>query len=86
MRSMGFGLNAVSCLSTTAIVIAGFAFIDDTDILHVAPSVRSRGEDVHAAMHDVLRTWEGILRVTGGALRGDKSCWYLLDCVHVDGG
>jgi hypothetical protein len=30
-------------------------------------------------MQKVFDTWEGLLRTTGGALRDDKSYWYLLD-------
>jgi hypothetical protein len=30
-------------------------------------------------MQRVVDMWEGLLRVTGGALRDDKSYWYLLD-------
>jgi hypothetical protein len=30
-------------------------------------------------MQEVVDTWEGLLRATGGALQDDKSYWYLLD-------
>ena len=42
----GFGLNILSCLSQLALVIAGFAFVDDTDIINVATSVNTTGEEL----------------------------------------
>jgi hypothetical protein len=79
MRDSGFGLNFVTALSSCAIVLAGFAFVDDTDLLHVAPHSSSLTEDLIPQMQEVVDTWEGLLRATGGALRDDKSYWYLLN-------
>ena len=80
MRYEGFGLNALSCLSQLALVIAGFAFVDDTDIINAAPSVNMIGEDLLTQQQQyVVDTWESTLRATGGALRQDKSYWYMID-------
>ena len=46
MRDEGFGSNALSCLSQLALVITGFVFVDDTDIINAAPSVKTTGEDL----------------------------------------
>ena len=44
MRDEGFGLNDLSFLSQLALVITGFAFLDDTGIINAAPSVNMTGE------------------------------------------
>jgi len=36
-------------------------------------------------MQSALSTWEGIVQATGGALAPDKSWWYLVDFVWVNG-
>ena len=46
MRDPGFGLDAATCLSQLTLVIAGFAFVDDTDIINAASSVNTRGDDL----------------------------------------
>ena len=33
--------------------------------------------------HNVVDTWEGILRATGGELQPDKSYWYIIDYQHI---
>ena len=47
MRDQGFGLDTVSCPSQLVLVIAGFEFVDDTDI-NAASSVNTRGGDLLA--------------------------------------
>jgi hypothetical protein len=43
MRDEGFGLNLLSALFLTSIFIAGFAFVDDTDLLHAATHPNTPG-------------------------------------------
>ena len=52
--------------------------MDDTDVIHTGEAGMS-GEDLGAAMQQVVDHWEGGLRATGGALRVDKSFWCLID-------
>jgi hypothetical protein len=85
MRAQGFGLNIVTVFSTLSVVLAGYAFVDDTDILHAAAGVNVKGEDLVPQMQQVLNMWEGLLRATGGALRDDKSYWYLIDYTYRNG-
>jgi hypothetical protein len=37
MQDTGFGLNILTSFTMTSIVIVGFAFVNDTDLLHTAP-------------------------------------------------
>ena len=60
-------------------MIEGFAFVDDIFIINVAPSVNTRGEELLKQQQHVVDTWEGTLRVTRGALRLDKTYWYMID-------
>ena len=41
MQDEGFGLNTLFCLSPLALVIAGFTFVDDIDIINTSPSVNT---------------------------------------------
>ena len=82
MRDNGYGLDALSCLTQLSLVIAGFAFVDDTDIINAGKSVDTTGEDLLIQQQQVVDTWEGSLNATGGALRPDKSYWYMLDYKH----
>jgi hypothetical protein len=86
MRDSGFELNYITALSATSIVLAGFAFVDNTDLLHVAPHPSTPAETLIPQMQQVVDTWEGLLRATGGALRDDKSYWHLLDYKFQQGG
>ena len=86
MSSQGFGLNFTSILSFTAIAMVGFAFVDDTDLIHSAnhpdPIYHKRSptiNKVRAEAQQDLNLWEGLIRATGGALNVKKSFWYSVD-------
>lgn len=81
MRTAGFGLQLLTCLSTVLISFLCYAFVDDTDLVHTGVSVNTSGPEVLRDMRRFVQHWEGGLRATGGALRVDKSCWYLIDFV-----
>ena len=83
IRYEGFGLNALSCVSQLALVIAGFACSDDTDIINADPSVKTIGEELLKQQQHVVDTWEGTLRATGGALRPATSYWFMIDYQHT---
>ena len=79
MRTAGFGIRLNTCLSLTALAFLCYAFVDDTDLVHTGSSVNTTGQSIIQDMRRFLRHWEGGLRATGGALRVDKSYWYLID-------
>jgi hypothetical protein len=56
-----------------------YAFVDDTDLVHIAKDVDTRGPTIIAEMQSALDHWEGGLKATGGALVPEKSYWYLID-------
>ena len=82
MRSKGFGLSILSAISFNALVIAGFAFVDDADIIHAANDPYTDSREVLNAAQKAMDTWEGVLNATGGAIGaddGNKAFWYFLD-------
>ena len=70
-------------MSQLALVIAGFVFVDDTDIINVAPTVNTTDEELLQQQQQLVDTWEGTLRATGGALRPDNFYWYMIDYQHT---
>ena len=56
MRDEDFGLNALSYLSQLSSVIAGFEFVDNTDIINKAPSVNTTGEEMLQQQQRVVDT------------------------------
>jgi hypothetical protein len=81
MKTAGFGLQLLTCLSCLLISFICYAFVDDTDLVHTTASVDTTGDTVLSEMQKFVTHWEGGLRATGGALRVDKSCWYLIDFI-----
>ena len=79
MKTAGFGLQLTTCLSAALIAFVCYAFVDDTDIVHTGSTVDTPGSNILHEMQKFVEHWEGGLRATGGALRVDKSVWYLID-------
>jgi len=57
--------------------LAGFAFVDDTDLCVDGPQVIS--PNISTIMQSTVDHWEGLLQATGGALVPTKCFWYLID-------
>ena len=83
MRGQSFELDIIACLSQLALVIVGFEFVDDTNIINVAKSLNTRGEEVLAQHQQEVDRWEGTLNATRGVLQPDKSYWYMTDYKHI---
>jgi hypothetical protein len=79
MQTAGFGLQIVTSLSAVLISFLCYAFVDNTDLINTAPNLDTKGANAMRDMRCFVTHWEGGLRATGGALRVDKSCWYLID-------
>ena len=78
LREEGYGMEIIAPIAATLLFIAGFGFVDDTDLIQG----RKRGEtvvDLVKRTQELLNLWEELLRVTGGALDvKDKSDWTLI--------
>ena len=78
IRGEGFGMNIKGPISNEPLHIAGFSFVDDTDVVQTAPNTESR-HDLIENTQKSINLWEGGLRTTGGALVPSKSDWTLID-------
>ena len=78
----------LSSLTSQVIAIAGFAFVDDTDVIHTADDpYESVTRTLHKAQQ-AITTWEGLIRSTGGAIGTEddmKAFWYMLDFKFENG-
>jgi hypothetical protein len=75
LRAKKLGLQILSPISKKTLTFVGYSFVDDSDL------VQSDGDTVENTTGKLqlsVDTWEGGLKVTGGALGPDKSYWYLL--------
>ena len=63
-----------SPLSGVALVLIGFLFVDDTDLVVLA-NKDEQDTSVYSRLQASINFWNGILRVTGGALKLDKCYW-----------
>ena len=78
LRDKGFGFKSTTVLTGESYRFVCYTFVDDTDTVHSATHPDTSPTDVITEMQDVINTWEGGLRATGGALSHTKSYWYLL--------
>ena len=78
LQSEGFGALFWTALSGDKVSFVGYSFVDDTDLIIAHPDLTTSSQ-VHDKMQDSINAWEGGIRVTGGAIVPEKSCWYLLD-------
>jgi hypothetical protein len=69
----------VSAISWMSIALCGFLFVDDADLLFMAPTTHQQGEEIAESAQRHLDEWEGLIHATGGALVPSKSFWYLVD-------
>jgi hypothetical protein len=79
MRAAGFGFQHWSAISRSVLEFVGYAFVDDTDLVHTSRDPNATGAQIALEMQDVIDHWEAGLRCTGGALVPSKSFWYLID-------
>jgi hypothetical protein len=79
MASAGFGFTALSALSSELLSAICFCFVDDSDVVEASPSVQVTGESLPPRMQEAMDLWSGGVKATGGAIRPDKSFWWLID-------
>ena len=52
--------------------MAGFSYVDDTDMLQTKQYKRDIIEDIVSELQGSLYVWQGTLRAPGGALASDE--------------
>ena len=66
MRAAGHGFYLMMAITMAIIKFVCFAFVDDTDTIHMARDTDTPGEEVMGEMEEVVDMWEGAIRATGG--------------------
>jgi len=69
----GFVATFICALSREQRALAGFAFVDDTDL--IVTSLTNQTDDVIQQMNNVLTTWNRLLHTTRGSLVPDTCFW-----------
>ena len=81
LHKRGFSSNITSAISKQLFTLIGFAYVDDCDLFQVG----NKPLEVLNSMQSLINSWGSLMEVTGGAIRADKSWWYLIDYVWKRG-
>jgi hypothetical protein len=79
LRESGLGRFFKAPISRKEICFAGYAFVDDTDLIQTAHDNIVTGSEVTQELQRAIDMWEGGLHATGGAIVPEKSHWYLVE-------
>ena len=75
MKEEGHNTIVMSLLSGITLVLICFLFVDDTYLVVLATKNKS-DTAVYSRLQASINFWNGILRVSGGALEPDNFYWY----------
>ena len=84
MKEEGHNTTILSPLSGVTLVLIGFLFVDDTDLVVLAAK-NEPDTSVYSQLQASINFWNGILRVTGGALKPEKCYWYFARFLWFEG-
>ena len=85
LRSGGHGAHFKLAISGEDVLLVGFAFVDDGDVVQTASSPYIDGDQMLAEGQAGIDCYTGGMRATGGRVRPDK-CWcYLIEFKWKDG-
>ena len=76
LKKNGIATRMLSPITKDELELAGFAFVDDADIITMSDS--NDPKETLKKMQEAINCWEGVAKVTGGALAPQKSWWYLI--------
>ena len=75
MKHKGYISRIMTPITQETLDMAGFLFVDDTDLVITAHENENE-VTIHNRLQHSIDFWNGILRVTGGALKPEKCYWY----------
>ena len=75
LRDKGFSTDFQLALSTGLYRLCGFSYVDDCDL--IADGLTAA--QAHAKLQAMLKLWDELMEVNGGAIATDKCWWYLID-------
>jgi hypothetical protein len=78
LRSKNLGMKVHTPISHQELLLVGFGFVDDTDLVFSNEKCQS-AKDAAQGLQEAVAAWEGGLRVTGGALEPAKLLWYPIE-------
>ena len=78
LREEGYGVQHTSPISGVLFNLAGFAFVDDADLIQSMQNQSESSEQLVKKAQSGLKLWEELLRTTGGAIDPKKSDWAML--------
>jgi hypothetical protein len=85
MRDAGYGYNDWSLIRKRPFQIVSFAFVDDTDLIHVNNEEGITTNELIDEAQLMVAKWHGLLRASGGDLAPEKSYWYLVELQWKNG-
>jgi len=77
LQSEGFFALLIGAISGHSRKLAGFAFVNDTDL--IVTDTEQDAMTVATWMQDAVEEWEALLSTTGGALVPEKCFWYMVN-------
>jgi hypothetical protein len=81
LHNKGHRNTITAAIRKLFIQLSGFAYVDDTDLLHVDQAV----EEVVRYMQKKLDVWNEAISATGGILSPSKCWWYLVTFEYIAG-
>jgi dissimilatory sulfite reductase (desulfoviridin) alpha/beta subunit len=67
------GTRPGHCIRQRAIAIVGFAFVDDTDLIHTTRNRATPTAQLMVEAQEALTLWENLLHATWGALAPERA-------------
>lgn len=84
LREQGYGSTMISTITKQAILLVGFAFVDDNNLVKIGTDSTTI-QEIAEGMQEMLNVWQGTLSATAGALAPDKSWYTPIDFYWIDG-
>ena len=82
LKTAGFGFKVRTVISGNEFSFVCYTFVDDSDVVHsTMDGTDDDTSELVQEMQEVVDTWEGGLRASGGALASTKSYWFLIHFV-----
>ena len=78
LKAAGFGYREWTLIHKRALVVVGFAYVDDNDLVHANNSPGVSAADLIDKAQIMVSRWHGLIQATGGNLAPKKSYWYLV--------
>ncbi len=99
LKTAGFGFSVRTVISGDEFSFVCYTFVDDSDVVHSTKEDATTVENTTTTdetetaitklvneMQQVVDTWEGGLRASGGALVPSKSYWFLMHFIFENNG